>query len=166
MPEPLPTFRYHPDPVATGSVEASDGRCPRCEQARGFAYVGPVHADEDVEGLCPWCIADGSAAERFDAEFTEVDGEVPDEVLVELTQRTPGFTGWQEERWLVHCDEGAAYLGRIGYDELAAHPDALAMVRDEVGDDHTEALHPDGDATGYLFRCLHCGAHLAYADAN
>ena len=133
--EPLPVARHHPDPVATGAVEASDAVCPSCEQARGYAYVGPVYAEDEVEGLCPWCIADGSAAERFDAEFTEVDGDVPDDVLVELTRRTPGFTGWQQERWLVHCDDGAAYLGT-----------------------------PDDGAT-HRFRCLHCGQELTYSDA-
>jgi uncharacterized protein CbrC (UPF0167 family) len=112
MPESLPTFRHHPDPVATGSIEASNGTCPCCEQARGFAYVGPVYAEGEVEGLCPWCIADGSAAERFGAELTEVDGDVPEPVLVELTTRTPGFIGWQQERWLTHCGDGAAYLGK------------------------------------------------------
>jgi uncharacterized protein CbrC (UPF0167 family) len=68
----FPTFRYHPDPIATGSVVVSDTTCVCCGQARGFIYMGPVTADEELdEALCPWCIADGSAARRFDAEFTE-----------------------------------------------------------------------------------------------
>jgi uncharacterized protein CbrC (UPF0167 family) len=137
MAEALPTFRYHPDPVATGAVEASDGTCPCCGAARGYAYVGPVFAEDEVEGLCPWCIADGSAASRFDAEFTEVDGDVPDGVLVEVTTRTPGFTGWQQERWLVHCGDAAAYLGATGDDDLELR-----------------------------FRCLHCGAEPTYTDSN
>ena len=137
MAEALPTFRYHPDPVATGSVEASEAACPCCERARGFAYVGPVYAEDEVEGLCPWCIADGSAASRFGAELTEVEDEVPEAVLVELTQRTPGFTGWQQEHWLVHCDDGSAYLGSSGEDELE-----------------------------HRFRCLHCGLELTYTDAS
>jgi uncharacterized protein CbrC (UPF0167 family) len=53
--------------------------------------------------------------------------------------------------------------------------DALSSLRADLvglGVDPNEAqrqlemLHPDGDLTGYLFRCLHCGVHLAYSDAN
>ena len=48
----------------------------------GLVYVGPVFAaHDDVDGpLCPWCIADGTAAERFEAEFTDVGVDVPDGV--------------------------------------------------------------------------------------
>ncbi|WP_264169817.1 CbrC family protein [Burkholderia cepacia] len=40
----LPAFRYHPDPLATGSVIRSDARCVCCGDARGYVYAGPVHA--------------------------------------------------------------------------------------------------------------------------
>jgi uncharacterized protein CbrC (UPF0167 family) len=91
--------------------------------------------------FCPWCIADGSAAETFGADFTDVGAEVPDdvprEVLEELAFRTPGFSGWQQEHWLYHCGDGAEFLG-------------LADRRE--------------GATAYLFRCRHCGRRLAYSD--
>jgi len=71
--ETLPQFPYHPDPVATGSIKPSDVTCLSCERRRGQIYVGPVFAVEELEEcLCPWCIADGSAAARFDAQFTDV----------------------------------------------------------------------------------------------
>ena len=50
---------------------------------------------------------------------------VPDSVVAEITQRTPGFTGWQQERWLYHCAEPAAFLGRVGYEQIRELPDAL-----------------------------------------
>lgn len=166
MAEPLPTFRYHPDPVATGEVQASDAVCPCCERARGFLYSGPMYGPSDLEVVCPWCIADGSAAERLGIGFAEVDGDVPDEVRSEVGERTPSFTAWQQERWLAHCD-AAAYLGRVGFDELQRLPDAYEMVVEELGDEELVAsIHPDGDLTAYLFRCLHCGTHLAYTDAS
>ncbi|WP_412524086.1 CbrC family protein [Burkholderia sp. S-53] len=40
----LPAFRYHPDPLATGSVIRSDARCVCCGDARGYVCAGPVHA--------------------------------------------------------------------------------------------------------------------------
>lgn len=58
----LPAFRYHPDPLATGSVIRSDARCVCCGDARGYVYAGPVYAVDEYENcLCPRCIADDSA---------------------------------------------------------------------------------------------------------
>jgi uncharacterized protein len=174
----LPTFRYHPDPVRTGSVEARDDSCLSCGQARGFIYVGPVYAETDLDDrLCPWCIVDGTAAERYDAEFVDVGwgvpAEVPREILDELARRTPGFTGWQQEHWLYHCGDAAAFLGLAGAQELAQHPEAIEMLRAEQrehgpssrdADEYVAALDKEGSSTAYLFRCLHCGTYLAYSD--
>ena len=68
----LPHFRYHPDPVETGSITASDAACTRCGERRGFIYAGPVYAVGDFrDALCPWCIADGSAHESLGATFVD-----------------------------------------------------------------------------------------------
>jgi uncharacterized protein CbrC (UPF0167 family) len=67
----LPVFRYHPDPVASGSVHESREVCACCGVARGYVYAGPVYAvDELDDKICPWCIADGKAHKKFDATFT------------------------------------------------------------------------------------------------
>ena len=59
--------------------------------------------------------------------------------------------------------------------KLADLPDAIDSLRDdlsEIGVGRDEAdwqlrmKRRDGDLTGYLFRCLHCGRHLAYSDAS
>lgn|GEM_PF-145528 len=173
----LPVFRYHPDPIATGSVVRSTRTCPVCGQQRGYVYTGPVFSTEEVEGLCPWCIADGSAADRFEAEFTDIGSGVPagiaHAVLVEIGKRTPGFAGWQQEHWLFHCDDGAAYLGRIGYAELMPLGHALEMLREEGFkrgwaqdqiDAYVKSLSAAASPTAYLFRCVHCGIHIAYSD--
>ncbi|QOG23992.1 hypothetical protein FOM02_41000 [Bradyrhizobium sp. SEMIA] len=71
----LPSFKYHPDPVATGSVQKSDVQCICCGQARGYVYIGPVYAAEELcESLCPWCVADGSAHGKHGASFTDESG--------------------------------------------------------------------------------------------
>ena len=175
----LPHFKYHPDPVATGSIEPSDTVCVSCGRARGYIYTGPVHATEELgDSLCPWCIADGSAAERFDAEFTDPAGvasglwpAVPNAVVLEVSRRTPGFTGWQQERWWTHCSDAGEFLGRAGADELAGRwSGALIAIRDDAlvdeGDweDILSSLHPDGDAAAYVFRCRTCGQLGGYAD--
>ena len=82
----LPTFRYHPDPIATGSVKVSDAVCRCCEQTRGYIYAASVYArDSRRDSICPWCIADGSAARKLEAMFSDDDplaqAGVPDEVI-------------------------------------------------------------------------------------
>ena len=175
---PFPEFAYHAGPRSTGVVVESDARCRACGIARGYIYTGPVYAaDELDDALCPWCIADGSAAKKFDAEFTDagvgVPDDVPGEIVETIARRTPGFSAWQEERWLYHCGDGAVFLGAVGRDELEEYPEALDALRqervesgrpaDEV-EEYIAALETDGDATAYLFRCRHCGRHLAYSD--
>ncbi|PYC88074.1 hypothetical protein C7C46_01605 [Streptomyces tateyamensis] len=174
----LPPFHYHPDPLATGSLRPSTEPCCCCGQPRGLLYVGPMYTAQDVPGrVCPWCIADGSAARRFDAEFTDA-GELtglPDDVVEEVCSRTPAFSTWQQGRWLAHCADAAAFLGPVGIKELRAHPEALEMIRSEFADPRRqqhflqsflEALHAQGNPTAYLFRCRACGEHLAYADGT
>jgi uncharacterized protein CbrC (UPF0167 family) len=173
----VPTFRYHPDPVGTGEVITSDAPCRCCGRHRGLMYTGPVYSeDEVVEELCLWCISDGSAATLFEAELTavlDVPADVPRAVLTEVLTRTPGFSGWQQERWMFHCADAAAYLGKVGYEDLLVVPEALEMLdRPATGhqeadgnrDNYLRTLSATGEATGYLFRCLHCGTHLAYSD--
>lgn len=164
----FPAFRYHPDPIATGSVVADAGECESCGEQRGFVYRGPIYCVDEIEVVCPWCIADGRAAATFDASFTDVvepPAGVRSEVVDEILHRTPGFAGWQQERWLFHCGDAAEFLGRVGHAELLDHPDALDMLASDGNPPElVEALSTDGDATGYLFRCLSCGQHLAYAD--
>jgi uncharacterized protein len=162
MGDVLPSFRYHPSPVATGSIVESVGECVSCRRDRGYAYVGPIYSADELDGmLCPWCIADGTAASRFGAEFTDVGWGVPDEVpqsvLEVLSQRTPGFLAWQQEHWLYHCGDACAFLGPAGTAELERYPEALEMIMREAR---------SGNESAYLFRCLICGVHLAYSDAT
>jgi hypothetical protein len=104
----LPVFRYHADPVETGSIEHKETKCPVCKQKREYVDVGPFFAIEDVEGICPWCIANGSAAKKYDGEFQDsasIESPVEDKFMDELVHRTPGYMAWQQEQWLIHCEE-------------------------------------------------------------
>lgn len=174
----FPSFRYYPEPAMNGSFAPRPVDCRSCGQRRDWTYSGPVYAIERLhDQLCPWCVADGSAAVKFDAVFTDVGygtpDDVPQEVRSEIATKTPGFSGWQQERWLFHCGDAAAFLGHAGYAEIKNLPDALEMIRmehvgtgwsDEEIDSYVRNLRIDGDATAYLFQCLHCDAYLAYSD--
>lgn len=71
----LPLFRYHPDPLASGSIRAASETCACCKRDTGWIYTATFYTAQDVSGrFCPWCIADGSAAERFAGEFTDSYG--------------------------------------------------------------------------------------------
>ena len=182
MTNQLPIFRYHPDPVATGSVVASAASCRSCGQSRGFIYAGPVYAEDDLEdSICPWCIADGSAAKRFHADFTDPDGiggygswdGVPADVVAEVARRTPGFSGWQQARWWTHCGDAGEFLGPAGRAELERlWPAAIESVRAESGYDHEEwqayfeDLERESSPTAYVFRCRHCGELGGYSDCD
>jgi uncharacterized protein CbrC (UPF0167 family) len=178
----LPAFQYHPDPLATGSLALSAEQCPGCGQARGYAYTGPVYTRQNLAGkLCPWCIADGTAHQRFGATFTDDDGvggygdwdPVPDAVVKEVCTRTPGFSGWQQERWWTHCGDAAAYVGAAGFQELQQHgPELVAQLQQDTGlegvewEEYFQALDREGSPTAYVFRCRHCGAHGGYSDCD
>jgi uncharacterized protein CbrC (UPF0167 family) len=178
----LPKFKYHPDPIATGSIKPSDTECECCAKQRGYIYVGPVFSVEELsECICPWCIADGSAHDKFDAEFTDAAGvggdsepPVPDSVVEEVAFRTPGFSGWQQEHWLACCGDAAAFVGRAGRAELERQwPEAIPSIQREAGmvdgpdwRAYLRTLDKEGSPTAYVFRCLHCGKHLGYSDCD
>jgi len=177
----LPAFKYHPDPIATGCIKLSDTECVCCGKQRGYIYVGPVYSVEEFEEcICPWCIADGSAHAKFDAEFTDAAGvgfysklsAIPGSVIAEVGFRTPGFAGWQQEHWLACCGDAAAFVGRAGCSELERRwPDAIPSIQQESGmfdgsewERYFRALDKDRSPTAYIFQCLHCGRHLGYSD--
>jgi len=187
--EPLPHFRYHPDPVATGMLVArEDFVCPVCRRSRAYAYIGAYCSDnygfENGEEICPWCIADGSAARTLNASFTAglypsapAHAQMSPEAHTELEQRTPSFFCLQQEVWLDHHGEAAAYIGQVDFDRyLELPPAAQFAVRGCSGDDPREALRPtdtvqrlraDGDGpTVYLFQCLHCDWYGAFYAAD
>jgi uncharacterized protein CbrC (UPF0167 family) len=140
----LPNFKYHPDPVATGSVVPSMEVCPVCKEPRGFVYNGIPYGTNELEHVCPWCIADGSAHEKFGVEFTDPVGiggrgewdKVPTNVVEEVAFRTPGFAGWQQEQWFTHCGDAAEFLGPMGKQELEQMGlEAIEVIRVESGYD-------------------------------
>jgi uncharacterized protein CbrC (UPF0167 family) len=166
----LPTFRYHPDPLATGSVKASTTACRCCGQARGFIYAASVYARDRLrDSICPWCIADGSAARKFEAMFSDdhplVKAGVSDQVIEEVTRRTPGFNSWQQETWLSCCGDACEFHGDAPRAELQAlQGDDLARTLSDLGwgkqEQHwpqfIQNYRPGGDPAVYKFVCRHC----------
>ncbi|WLI78263.1 PF03691 family colicin E2 tolerance protein CbrC [Kosakonia sp. H02] len=187
---PLPVFKYHPQPLETGVFsEAKTVTCACCAQSTSVYYTNPFYTTEDVDTLCPWCIADGSAATKFsgsfqddcsiegvesefdeEGEFTGIKNPWSEASLTELTQRTPGYCGWQQEYWLAHCNDFCAFVGYVGWAEIADKLDQFVDLQADCqafGVDYQklpEYLRDGGDCQGYLFRCLHCGKLRLWAD--
>jgi|SRR5262245_7376294 len=174
----LPVFRYHPDPIGSGSLIVSDQVCRACGQARGYLYTGPVYSEEELDdALCPWCIADGSAHKKFDAIFVDTeafDDDAPAAAVDEITERTPGFNSFQSEAWPACCGDGTAFLAPAGIQNLREQPDleglALNHIIYEMGISGGAAtrllnsLQRDRGPTAYVFQCLHCRKYLFHID--
>lgn len=189
---PLPAFRFHPDAYAT-VFEDRTGTCDACGHLRELRYTSSFYSVHRPGHLCPWCIADGTAARVFDGEFSDragVEGAADDpdvagshdthgtrvptdarEVL-EVTTRTPSYVSWQQERWPSHCGRPCAFIADVGADGLAPflhEPDFAADVDAGAGyggELVRQWLTAGGDLAGYLFECLTCGAHRLHVDAG
>ena len=174
----LPEFRYHPDPLKTGAFEQGDPQiCQSCGKETKIWYVSPIFCRDSVHCLCPACIADGSAAKKFDAEFTsDVAGErVSDPEKIDILQhRTPGYHSWQEPVWYAHCGDFCAFLGDADSWEDLENMGIAAEIEETFDEewecttlsDLKEWLNGNSSLQGYLFRCLHCGKHFLHIDCD
>lgn len=174
----LPQFRYHPDPLQTGSIQKRDGTCACCGREVEFLYVSSVYSTHDLRSrLCPWCVADGSAHARFGATFSDdyslLRAGLPLSVVEEVTARTPGYDSWQQETWLAHCGDACAFIGDATKDALRKlTPEQRAAIFDDAqvsDEDWSKFLQhyaSGGDPAVYHFRCLHCGTDVFGMDCS
>ena len=163
----FPSFKYHPNPILTGAITESDEVCECCEQSRGYVYTSTLYSPEEVDFICPWCIADGSAAKKFDGMFSDdyplQDAGVPQEVITEVCERTPGYSSWQQEVWQSHCDTACEFHGDAKKEELSTlSGEALErflrteMIKPEVWENILEHYEKGGNPAVYKFRCPKC----------
>lgn len=178
MKKELPFFKYHPNPLKTGVFETDETViCDCCGKETDVYYSGPFYSVEDVEYLCPECIATGEASKKFKGIFQDdcSCGEVnSEEKIDELIHKTPGYRGWQQEYWVAHCDDFCAFLGYVGAKELKEMGVLEEVI--ENGNPQWECAWDEQDIEliktmvsgesmqGYLFKCLHCGKHFLCID--
>lgn len=178
MSEALPHFRYHPAPLSTGALEARSITCACCGLQRSFVYVAPVYGERDLqESLCPWCIADGSAAAKLGASFADdhplYKADVPASIVEEINQRTPGYSSWQQEEWLSHCNDACEFHGdATPKDVHGANEETRQEWRRRYGLSEAEWEHatrgyvPRGSQAFYKFVCRHCHTVLLGWDCS
>ena len=178
MSSALPVFRFHPDPIASGSLVRSDATCRVCGVSRGFIYTGPVYAEEEIgDALCPWCIAEGRAHAELHAVFHDVtfpDGTTAGE-MAEIEERTPGFAAFNPFEWPRCCDLPMAYVEPAGIAELRERHRTLegllmATIVHELGISggaartFLESLRRDGSPCVQVFHCLSCDTVHGHID--
>tara|TARA_R110000765_G_scaffold405543_1_gene502094 strand:- start:1000 stop:1608 length:609 start_codon:yes stop_codon:yes gene_type:complete len=174
--EELPKFKYNPNTLKLGIIKKVKTNCPVCEKERDYVYEGPFYSVDDIDGICPWCIKDGSASKKYDGEFQDTESCEPvdkDEYLEELTTRTPGYSGWQQEQWLSHCGDFCALEAYVGWQEITHLKNELESDLNQIKSDYglsqeelESYLVNNGGMQGYLFKCIHCGQHRLTIDTD
>ncbi|MBC7875112.1 MAG: CbrC family protein [Ferruginibacter sp.] len=172
----LPFFRYNPNAYKLGIIKKEETDCPSCGQRKEYVYDGPFFSTAEIEGICPWCISDGSASKKFDGEFQDIASCEPvdqQEYIDELVHRTPGYHGIQQEAWLSHCGDFCAFKGPAGWKEISTLKEELAGDLKQITEDYNISredfennLVKTGSFQGYLFQCLHCKKHRLAVDAD
>ena len=171
----LPFFKYHPEPTLTGAFKTDTiVTCDCCKKPTDVYYSGPFYAVEDIDALCPWCIADGKASNKFEGSFQDdvsVDDVNDPEKLKELVERTPGYSGWQQEYWLAHCNDYCAFKGYVGWQEIEPILQEFADIETDLANaggitlaDLPNYLRDNGSCQGYLFQCTCCNKYRLYYD--
>jgi uncharacterized protein CbrC (UPF0167 family) len=184
--ENLPEFKYHPNPIETGAFKTDKTvKCDCCRQMTDVYYEGSFYCIENIDYLCPFCIASGKAAEKFDGEFQDyasIEGISPNpsepntfnnkEAIEEVTKRTPTYNSWQQQVWLAHCDDLCAFIGYVGWNEIKDKVNEFADLQSDIQDynfstdDLSKYLFNNGSLQGYLFQCLHCKKYRLYMDCD
>ncbi len=177
----LPIFRYYANPYVSDVFERSYANCECCEESSEYIYCGHFfYSDVDEPHFCPWCIADGSAAAKFEGEFNDSNfigtGEISREVVSEVAERTPGFVSFQQGPWLAHCGNACRFLGDIGdidksLLETEAARDFMQSIREQIGLKDDEiwnkvlcTTNRERNLSIFVFACLHCGTLSGYPD--
>ena len=169
-------FKYHPNVweqnVFSCKNNGQKAICQCCGKETEY-FLESMYTEEDIDCICPQCVANGQASQKFKGEFiqdAEIDKVDDQEKIDELFKRTPGYLSWQGEYWLACCKDFCAYVGEVGTKELEE-----MEIADEVFTEYEdrneyenvrEYLVKQGSMSGYLFRCLHCGKYHLWVDAD
>lgn len=165
----LPIFKYFPNPIKLGSISKSNITCECCKTNRGYIYSASMYTSFNVENICPWCIADGTAAEKFSGTFNNFGCDIDSDIIShntteEVMKRTPGFSTYQEENWQTHCDDACELLGLATAKDFKniSNSEKDRIVNNSYLDDSEFKYLQELDSNIELdeffkFRCLHCG---------
>lgn len=170
----IPNFKYCSKPLEAGLFENVDSPqiCDCCGKATFVIYSGPFYSVENINVLCPKCIASGEASKRFDGEFVDyaiLSSVISEECKKELCCRTPSYTGWQQEYWPDHCEDFCEFIAYVGWKEIVEMglENSVEFTPEAEGySEHKEYIVNGGSCQGYLFCCLNCKKYILYVDCD
>ena len=170
----IPNFKYCSKPLEAGLFENVDSPeiCDCCGKATFVIYSGPFYSVEDINVLCPKCIASGEASKRFDGEFVDyaiLSSAISEECKKELCCRTPSYKGWQQEYWPNHCGDFCEFIAYVGWKEIIEMglESSVEFTPEAEGySEHKEYIVNGGSCQGYLFCCLNCKKYILYVDCD
>lgn len=70
----LPKFKYSPNAYSLDLFKEVDGVCSICNEQRNLKYVSSFYSIDKPDYICPWCIANGQAAEKYKGDFNDYCG--------------------------------------------------------------------------------------------
>lgn len=159
----LPFFKYNPNIYENDYLVFKENICQCCRK-KVSTYIQNMYTSASVDCICLDCVADGTAAKKFDGLFVQdADKLDNDEAKQELFYRTPGYWSWQGEQWVGCCNDYCAYIGPVGTKEL----EELKIADEFFEEDGSfndiknarEYMTKEGSLCGYLFQCIHCGKY-------
>jgi uncharacterized protein len=208
MDEPEITYRYFRLPHQFSHFLFEPRRCDLCGFVRRvyrMVLYGDPEATKGIRHVCAQCLSGGELVERH-LELNEGDiGVLRDQLAtlhsdhsadeietiarplsVEVMQRTPHPSTWQNFFWPAHCGDYCRYEREVGKPDLlalAGDREVLAFIEECLQEDDRantdthylwESLRPDSpkgitpayDIGVYLFQCLTCDRYLLLWDAN
>ena len=177
-----PIFKYHPHAYQLNIFLEESGICSVCNEPRELKYNCSFYSIEEPDYICPWCIANGDASQKYEGEFNDYCGiegisadpnlashPINQDAILEICTKTPSYHSWQQEVWLSHCNEPCRF---IAY----ANSKMLQPIFEEIKSDVEDCgypveiiqnhLHEAGDLMGYLFQCVHCQQHRLHIDCS
>ena len=172
----LPEFKYHPDPLSTGSIRAESIRCDCCDQAREFEYASSFYtAHSPKPKICPWCVSTGEAARKFQGTFSDEyplrRSGIAEDIIREVCERTPSFNSWQQEVWQHHCGDACEFHGDAEPTELAAlKGEKLTALLHNIGMTElrwkslVRGYSKGGNPAVYKFVCRQCRDAIYFPD--
>ena len=159
MSNEIPKFKYVDDNIVKNFFVKEDNKvlCKCCEKETDLVYYTIPHCEDNIKPLCPECIANGKAAEKFNCDFID---EPFDE-----------YSAWQQPYYPNHCDDFCKFISYVGYKELKERNllDKIIISSDNDEDsvrEYIEDLEIEGNFQGYLFECLKCGQLILHTDCD
>lgn len=178
----LPKFKYSQNAYNIDVFQNIEGICSTCNEERQIKYTSSFYSINEPDYICPWCIANGKAAEKYDGEFNDYYGIenvssnssnseaiIPKDLLLEITNKTPSYISWQQEVWLTHCNEPCAFIGYADIKIIEPLLEELSSDIENSGyglDFIKSSLSKDGSLVGYLFQCVNCKKHRLHVDSD